>query len=118
MLYPGQPVSREVIETVLACLNNTEVKAEIARQCRIEIDNDRQKRLNNGSIQSYSSLTAGNVNMQARMAASGYDVYGRTILSGNAPTNNNNTYRKMKNKIKYGHAARNGYMNRGRYTVE
>ena len=55
--------------------------------------------------------------MQAKMAASGYDVYGRTIISGNSNANNNNTYKRMKNKIKYGRSPENGYQNRGEFTI-
>ena len=118
MWYPGQTIDREIIKFILACLGDNEVKAEIARQCRVEIDNSRPKTFNNQGGQTYSYLTSGDFNTQMRMAVSGYDVYGRTILSHGLSTDNKNTYRKMKNKIKYGHAARNGYVNRGQYTVE
>jgi len=112
MWYPGQAISQEVINLIVAALGNNEVKAEISRQVRIEMDNQRNKY--NGTVQSYESLTSGNVNMQARMAASGYDVYGRTIIEGNRNASNNNVYRKMKNKIKYGRAPQDGFNNRGR----
>lgn len=115
MWYPGYGVNKELVKLVLACLDDTEVKAEIARQVRIEVDNERKKY--KGSVQSYESLTSGNVNMQAKMAASGYDVYGRTITSGNSNANNNNTYKRMKNKIKYGKSPENGYQNRGGFTI-
>lgn len=111
MWYPGQTVNQEIINLILAALGNNEVKAEISRQIRIEMDNQRTKY--NGTVQSYSSLTAGNVNMQARMAASGYDVYGNTIINGNKSASNSNTYKKMKNKIKYGKSPQQGYYNRG-----
>lgn len=115
MWYPGYGVNKELVKLVLACLDDTEVKAEIARQVRIEVDNERKKY--KGSVQSYESLTSGNVNMQAKMAASGYDVYGKTIISGNSNANNNNTYKRMKNKIKYGRSPENGYQNRGGFTI-
>lgn len=115
MWYPGYGVNKELVKLVLACLDDTEVKAEIARQVRIEVDNERKKY--KGSVQSYESLTSGNVNMQAKMAASGYDVYGKTIISGNSNANNNNTYKRMKNKIKYGKSPENGYQNRGGFTI-
>lgn len=84
MWYPGQAVSQEVIKLIVAALNNDEVKAELSKRIRIEMDNERIKRGNyNGNVQSYESLTSGNVNMQAKMAASGYDVYGRTIIQSN-----------------------------------
>ena len=115
MWYPGYGVNQELKNLILACLDDREIKAEIARQVRIEIDNERSKY--RGNVQSYESLTSGNVNMQAKMAASGYDVYGRTIISGNSNANNNNTYKRMKNKIKYGRPPENGYQNRGGFTI-
>ena len=115
MWYPGYGVNQELKNLILACLDDTEIKNEIAKQVRIEIDNERKKY--KGTVQSYESLTSGNVNMQAKMAASGYDVYGRTIISGNYNANNNNTYKKMKNKIKYGRSPENGYQNRGGFTM-
>ena len=115
MWYPGYGVNQDLKQLILACLDDTEIKNEIARQVRIEVDNQRKKY--NGTVQSYESLTSGNVNMQAKMAASGYDVYGRTIISGNHSANNNNIYKKMKNKIKYGKSPENGYQNRGGFTI-
>ena len=115
MWYPGYGVNKELVKLVLACLDDSEIKAEIARQVRIEVDNERKKY--KGNVQSYESLTSGNVNMQAKMAAFGYDVYGKTIISGNSNANNNNTYKRMKNKIKYGKSPENGYQNRGGFTI-
>ena len=115
MWYPGYGVNQDLKQLILACLDDTEIKNEIARQVRIEVDNERKKY--KGTVQSYESLTSGNVNMQAKMAASGYDVYGKTIISGNSNANNNNTYKRMKNKIKYGRSPENGYQNRGGFTI-
>ena len=115
MWYPGYGVNQDIKQLILACLDDKDIKAEIAKQVRIEMDNERKKY--KGTVQSYDSLTSGNVNMQAKMAASGYDVYGRTIISGNYNANNNNTYRRMKNKIKYGRSPENGYQNRGGFTT-
>lgn len=119
MWVPGQALSRELSQFIInSVLQDREVKAELTKQIRVEIDNQRTKTAAyNGSVQSYDSLTAGNVNMQAKMAASGYDVYGRTIMSSNVQANNNNIYKKMKNKIKYGHAPQNGYISHGSFTV-
>mgnify|MGYP006363203999 FL=1 len=55
--------------------------------------------------------------MQARMAASGYDIYGRTVLQGNKSASNQNVYKKMKNQIKYGKVPHEGYRNRGDFSV-
>lgn len=109
-------IDQETKKFILACLNDTDIKAELSKQIRVEMDNERAKY--RGQVQSYESLTSGNVNMQSKMAASGYDVYGRTILSGNSNANNNNTYKRMKNKIKYGRAPQQGYYNRGAFTIQ
>lgn len=114
--YPAQVLDQETRKFILAILNDAEVKSEISKQIRVELDNDRAKY--RGQVQSYESLTSGNVNMQSRMAASGYNVYGRTIISGNNDANNNATYRRMKNKIKYGRAPQQGYYNRGSFKIE
>lgn len=111
MFIPGQALSRDIINLMIAALNNDEIKAELSKQIRVEMDNERIKY--NSTVQSYSSLTSGSVNTQVRMAASGYDVYGNTIIKGNYNASNNNTYKKMKNKIKYGKSPQNGYNNRG-----
>lgn len=115
MWFPGQSVSKDIVNLILAALNDNEIKAEISRQIRIEMDNQRTKY--HGTTQSYASLTSGNVNMQARMAASGYDVYGNTIIRGNRNASNQYTYKKMKNKIQYGRQPQQGYKNRGDFNV-
>lgn len=118
MFIPGQALPREVVQYTLQILQNDEVKSEISKQVRIEIDNQRGKSSSfGGTLQSYDSLTSGNVNMQAKMAASGYDVYGRTILKSNFNASNNNTYKKMKNKIKYGKSPENGFINHGQFSM-
>lgn len=123
MWFPGQAINRELRQLMLAVLGDAEIKAELTRQIRIELDNERNKTaigrtFRSERAQSYESLTSGSVNMQQRMAASGYDVYGRTILGSNRSYQNDNAYRKMKNKIKYGRAPQNGYINRGQFTIE
>lgn len=116
LFYPSQIIDRQTKQFILACLNDSEIKSEIQKQIRVEIDNERMKY--QGKVQSYESLTSGSVNMQAKMAASGYDVYGRVILTGNSSADNNNTYKKMKNKIKYGRAPQTGYYNRGAFKIQ
>jgi hypothetical protein len=115
MWYPGQAVNEEVIQLIIAALDNEKVKAELSKRIRVEMDNERTKY--RGTVQSYDSLTSGNVNMQARMAASGYDVYGRTVLQGNKSASNQNVYKKMKNQIKYGTVPHQGYRNRGDFSM-
>lgn len=115
MWYPGYGANQDLKQLILACLDDRDIKAEIAKQVRVEVDNERKKY--NGSVQSYDSLTSGNVNMQAKMAASGYDIYGKTIIAGNSSADNNNTYKRMKNKIKYGKSPERGYQNHGGFTI-
>ena len=121
MYIPGQIVDQQTIDTILAAMDNEKVKAELSKRIRIEMDNERTKNIGSTQqkyMQSYESLTSGNVNLQAKMAASGYDVYGRTIIAGNYNLTGINTYRKLKNKIKYGRSPRYGYENRGSYTIQ
>ena len=115
MWYPGQGINQEVVELILAALNDEKVKAELSKRIRIEMDNERTKY--HGNVQSYESLTSGNVNMQTKMAASGYDIYGKTIIQGNINASNQNVYKKMKNQIKYGRNPQEGYRNRGAFTL-
>ena len=44
-------------------------------------------------------------------------IYGKTYMRNNKNTTNNNTYKKMKNKIKYGRSPENGYQNHGDFTI-
>lgn len=97
-------------------LQDRDVKAELAKQIRIETETAKNK-YSQYNRASFDALTSGDVNLQYRMAQSGYDVYGRTILSGVSNTSNVNTYKKMKNKIRYGKRPENGYQNRGGFTV-
>ena len=97
-------------------LQDREVKAELAKQIRIETETHRNK-YSQYNRSSFDSLTSGDVNLQYRLAQSGYDVYGRTILSGHADTSNRNLYKNMKNKIRYGKRPENGYQNRGGFTL-
>lgn len=116
LFYPAQVIDRETKKLFLAMFEDTDIKAMLSKHIRVEMDNERAKY--RGQVQSYDSLTSGNVNMQQRMAASGYDIYGRTILMGNKRADNNNTYKKMKNRIKYGRAPQHGYYNRGAFKIE
>lgn len=116
MYYPGIALSKEIIELFITALKNEEIKAELHKQIKIEVDSQRDRnsaRFGGSTIQSYESLTSGNVNMQARMAVSGYDIYGNTIINSNRNLGNSNIYKKMKNRIKYGRSPQNGYINRG-----
>lgn len=117
MYIPGKRLNDELIDIFLTALNDDKIKAEMHKVIRTEMDNQRAKNLNGSQPQTYESLTSGSVNMQQRMAASGYDIYGRTIIGGNYNATNNNTYRKMKNKIKFGRAPQSGFGNRGKFSM-
>lgn len=97
-------------------LQDRDVKAELAKQIRVETSTAKNK-YSQYSRSSFDELTSGDVNLQVRMAQSGYDVYGRTILSGHTDTSNSNVYKKMKNKIRYGKRPENGYQNRGSHSI-
>ena len=118
MYIPGQRISDELVQLLIAAINDDRIEAELHKKIRIEIDNQRTKNSSYGGMtQSYDSLTSGNVNMQAKMAASGYDIYGRTLMSSNYNATNQSTYKKMKNQIKYGRSPEHGYINRGQFSV-
>lgn len=97
-------------------LQDRDVKAELAKQIRVETSTAKNK-YSQYDRASFDSLTSGDVNLQYKMAQSGYDVYGKTILSGHSDTSNRNVYKKMKNRIRYGKRPENGYQNRGGFTV-
>lgn len=115
MWIPGQALSKDVIDFMIAALNCTEVKAELAKQIRVEIDVERSKY--KGNRQTYESLTSGDVNTQARKAVSGYDSYGKVVITDNNGFNNGSVYQKMKNKIIYGKTPEEGYRNRGGMSI-
>ena len=133
MWIPGQNLSRELTEMITGVINdksvsaelskqtlkaikeNTEIRSELLRQIRAELDKQSPKGSN--ARMTYESLTSGDVNMQARMAVSGYDVYGRTVISGQKSALNNNIYKSMKNKIKFGRAPQQGFTAHGKHTV-
>ena len=119
MYIPGQMVSQEDVDKFKALMSDNRIKAELHKEIRTEMDNERTKNLGKTQrsyMQTYESLTSGDVNMQARMAASGYDIYGKTIIAGNYNTTNINAFRKLKNQIKYGRSPQ--YDNRGKYTIQ
>lgn len=113
----GLGLDRELARYIInVILQDREVKAELSKQIRIETETARNK-YSQYNRASFDSLTSGNVNLMHRMAQSGYDVYGKTILSGHTDTSNSNVYKKMKNKIRYGKRPENGYENRGGFTL-
>ncbi len=113
-------MNQDMIRFFVDLLQKPEIKAEISKQVRVEVDTQRKKYSNSyrfDRVQSYESLTSGNVNMQARMAASGYDVYGRSLILANQPLKNDTAFKNMKNKLRYGKAPHKGYLNQGSSTI-
>lgn len=116
-MFGGLGLDRATAQYIInVILQDRDVKAELAKQIRIETETHKNK-YSQYNRATFDSLTSGSVNLQARMAQSGYDVYGRTILSGHTDTSNSNIYKKMKNKIRYGKRPENGYDNRGGFTI-
>ena len=116
---PGSATQQWINEIVKTIIGSDAFKKEMSSYIRAEIQADRNRysKDRNSNNLSYDMLTRGNVDMQTRMAANGYDVYGKTIIeSNNGESTNKNLYRKMKNKINYG-TTRDGYENRGQQTI-
>jgi hypothetical protein len=130
MWFPGKKITEELRDLFITALNDEEVKKELSKRFEENIEEEKNKnhtshtaRTDSGRANksnhdiptrmSYDELTSGNVNLQHRMAASGYDVYGRTILASHKDMSHNSTYKKMKNKIQYKNGPQDGYRNRG-----
>jgi hypothetical protein len=115
---PGSQTYEMLKNLVDALMKFDGFKKEMSNYIRLEMEANKQKysKDNDSNNLSYEMLTRGNVNMQAKMAASGYDVYGRTVISSNSSANNNDLYRRMKNKINYGTFSPS-YENRGEQKV-
>ena len=120
MFLPGTGLDRDLAKWFVdVVLQDREVKAELAKQIRVESSTAKNK-YSQYSRATFDSLTMGDVNLQYRMAQSGYDVYGRTILAGNESVSgsvNESIRTKMKNKIRYGRKPEDGYENRGGYKI-
>lgn len=95
MIYMQRPLTQAEVNMFLSAFQNMHVKAEFAKQVRMQID--QRSNQYGGKVQSYDALIAGDVNMQNRLAASGYDIYGRTVIASNRTVfNNNNIYKRIK----------------------
>lgn len=110
MYNPIDAFSQKVFEICLKSFDNDKWKAEFSKRVQIEMDAAKNK--SGTSIMNYDSLTRGNVNLQARLAASGYSTYGSVSLSENQSHANENMLKRMRNKINYS-APVNGQINRG-----
>lgn len=120
MFYTPLDSERKIIENLIwEIVKGPEFKNQLTNQIRMEIEASKTKysKENYGGTLSYDMLTRGNVDMQAKLAASGYDVYGRTLIPSNKSLcSNDNIYKKMKNKINYGPSNSRGYENRGQFS--
>ena len=120
--YSPYSQQTKALENVIwKIIRSENFKADLSTYIRMEIESSKAKYSsgNNPNTLSYDMLTRGNVNMQAKMAANGYDVYGRTILQSNSNTGSNkNIYSTMKNRINYGrNPVKNDYRNRGQRDI-
>lgn len=120
MLYTPFDGQRKYIENLIwEIVKGPDFKNQLSTYIRMEIEASKAKysKDNSGNTLSYEMLTRGNVDMQAKMAASGYDVYGRTLIpSNNSLGSNQSIYKKMKNKINYGPSPSKGYENKGQHS--
>ena len=119
MIYTPFDGQRKALEDLIwNIIKSPDFKNQLSNYIRMEIEASKTKYSKEGmNTLSYEMLTRGNVDMQAKMAASGYDVYGRTIIpSNNSLGSNKNVYQKMKNKINYGSSPSKGYENKGQFS--
>lgn len=119
MFYtPFQTQRDQLHQLIQQIIQDPSFKNQMSAYIRMEIEASKSKhsKENYGGTLSYDMLTRGNVDMQAKMAASGYDVYGRTLIPSNKPMTNTNVYKNMKNKINYGRSSSKPYENRGQYS--
>ena len=116
MYMPFDSQRKEMENLIWSIIKSPDFKNQLSTYIRMEIEASKNKysKDNAGNTLSYDMLTRGNVDMQAKMAASGYDVYGRTLIpSNNSLGSNKNIYQNMKNKINYGRSPSMGYENKG-----
>ena len=120
MIYTPFDGQRKAIESLVwDIIKSPDFKNQLSTYIRMEIEASKTKysKDNFGGTLSYDMLTRGSVDMQAKMAASGYDVYGRTLIpSNNSLGSNKNIYKKMKNKINYGRSTSMAYENKGQHS--
>lgn len=110
MWNPIDAMSQRMFEICMKCFENEKYKAELSKCVQTEIQSSRNRSAT--SLMNYDSLTRGNVNLQARLASSGYSTYGNVTITGNQPLDNGNIVKKMKNKINYS-APVGDHINRG-----
>lgn len=116
MYMPFDSQRKEMENLIWNIIKSPDFKNQLSTYIRMEIEASKNKysKDNAGNTLSYDMLTRNNVDMQAKMAASGYDVYGRTLIPyNNSLGSNKNIYQNMKNKINYGRSPSMGYENKG-----
>ena len=116
MYMPFDSQRKEMENLIWDIIKSPDFKNQLSTYIRMEIEASKNKysKDNTSNTLSYDMLTRGNVDMQAKMAASGYDVYGSTLIpSNNSLGSNKNIYQNMKNKINYGRSPSMGYENKG-----
>lgn len=121
-IYEPLSAQRNIIRSIIeALIKDPQFKAELANNIRMEIEASRAKysRNNAGGSLSYDMLTRTNVDLQTRFAASGYDVYGKTIIPENgAPSfTNGNIYKDLKNRTHWATSPSKPMENRGQRSV-
>lgn len=115
-MYGGITLDREISEYIVrVVLQDREVKAALSRQIKEEAATVNNK-YPQYSRQSFDDLTSGNVNLQYRLAQNG-QFYGNTIMQQLYNTTNENTYKKMRNRIRYGKMLEQGFRNRPGFTL-
>ncbi len=111
MYIPFDSQRKAMEQIIWDIIKSPDFKNQLSNYIRMEIEASKNKysKSNSENTLSYDMLTRGNVDMQAKMAASGYDVYGRTLIpSNNSLGSNKNIYQNMKNKINYGRSPSSG----------
>ena len=118
MYLPFSPETKAIETLIWSVIKSQDFKNEMSNYIRMEVEASKTKytKENHVGTLSYSMLTRGSVDMQAKMAASGYDVYGKTLIPSNKPITNDNVYKNMKNKINYGRSSSKPHENRGQYS--
>lgn len=116
MYLPFDTQRNQIENLIWKIIESPEFKNKLSNHIRVEVEASKNKysKNNSGNTLSYEMLTRGNVDMQAKMAASGYNVYGKTLIPSNDSLGSNkNIYQKMKNKINYSNSPSKGYENKG-----
>ena len=96
MYMPFDSQRKEMENLIWDIIKSPDFKNQLSTYIRMEIEASKNKysKDNTSNTLSYDMLTRGNVDMQAKMAASGYDVYGRTLIPSNCFFTNPTSFNK------------------------